>query len=37
MMLDYYPDIRVVVKDQGVLKTVSVPELLPFAYEWVNR
>ncbi|TVY22105.1 Blasticidin-S deaminase, partial [Lachnellula hyalina] len=34
MMFDYYPDIKVIVKDdEGVLRTVSVQQLLPFAYD----
>ncbi|TVY31534.1 Blasticidin-S deaminase, partial [Lachnellula occidentalis] len=34
MMFDYYPDIKVIVKDdEGELTTVSPQELLPFAYD----
>ncbi|TVY92699.1 Blasticidin-S deaminase, partial [Lachnellula willkommii] len=34
MMFDYYPEIRVIVKDDGgELRTVGVKELLPFAYD----
>ncbi|KAK2589772.1 hypothetical protein QQS21_012543 [Conoideocrella luteorostrata] len=32
MMLDYYPDMRVIIKDGDELKTVGMEELLPFAY-----
>jgi len=33
MMADYYPDIKVIIKDdEGELRTVGVRELLPFAF-----
>lgn len=32
LMFDYYPDIKVIVKDVDELKTVKVDELLPYAY-----
>lgn len=32
MMFDYYPDIRVIIRDGEDLKTVTIVELLPFAY-----
>jgi cytidine deaminase len=32
MMLDFHPDIKVIVKDGNGLRTVNVAELLPFAY-----
>ena len=32
MMIDYYPDIKVIVRDGEDLMTVDVSELLPFAY-----
>jgi cytidine deaminase len=32
MLLDYYPDIEVVVLDEGTLRAVSLGELLLFAY-----
>lgn len=32
MMSDYYPDIKVIVKDGETLKTVTVADLLPYAY-----
>jgi cytidine deaminase len=32
LMFDYYPDIKVIVKDGEELRTASVEELLPFAY-----
>jgi cytidine deaminase len=31
-MFDYYPDIKVIIKDGEGLRTVTVDELLPFAY-----
>jgi hypothetical protein len=36
MMWDYYPDIRVIVRDdsvEGGLRTVGTRELLPWAYD----
>jgi cytidine deaminase len=32
MMLDYYPDIQVIIKDGDELRTAGIPELLPFGY-----
>ncbi|KAL2060025.1 hypothetical protein VTL71DRAFT_9847 [Oculimacula yallundae] len=38
MMLDYYPDIRVIVRDPlGELVTVGIDELLPYAYIVTTR
>jgi cytidine deaminase len=40
MLLDYYPDIRVIVKDGEELKTVGTLDLLPFAYihrQWATH
>lgn len=36
MMWDYYPDIRVIVRDEAVeggLRTVGTRDLLPWAYD----
>ena len=35
-MMDYHPDIKVIVKDGDNLRTVTVMELLPFAYIGVS-
>jgi cytidine deaminase len=32
MMLDYFPDIQVIIKDGEELRTAGMPELLPFGY-----
>ena len=32
LMFDYYPDIKVIIKDGEELRTATVPEMLPFAY-----
>jgi hypothetical protein len=32
MMMDYYPDIRVIVNDGKELRTAGLEELLPFAF-----
>lgn len=32
MMFDYYPDIQVIINDGEELRTVGIPELLPFGY-----
>ncbi|KAH8816573.1 putative cytidine deaminase [Xylogone sp. PMI_703] len=32
MLMDYYPDISVIIKDGDELRTATVYELLPFAY-----
>lgn len=40
MLLDYYPDIRVIVKDGEDLKTVGTLDLLPYAYkhrQWASH
>ncbi len=36
-MSDYYPDIKVIIKDGEELRTLTVDELLPFAYVWAFR
>jgi cytidine deaminase len=32
LMFDYYPDIKVIIKDGEGLRTATVDELLPFGY-----
>jgi cytidine deaminase len=32
MLLDYYPDIEVIIKDGEELRVAGTKELLPFAY-----